>query len=130
MDIDKISSLISNTFDKELIPDLETESSIRKAIDLLDKGKVRVAEKHNDQWTVNEWIKKAILLYFKIQKMRKMEINGLEFYDKISLKTDYESQQVRVVPPGVARYGSYLAPGVVLMPGYINIGAYVDSNNG
>ena len=76
---------------------------------------------------MNEWIKKAILLYFKVRGMSKMEAGPFEFYDKIPLKKGFKLQKVRVVPPGMARYGSYLAPGVVLMPGYVNIGAYVDS---
>lgn len=88
-----------------------------------------MAEKKQGEWLVNEWTKKAILLYFKIQKIQTSEIGPLEFYDKIALKKNYEKLKVRVVPPGVARYGSYLAPGVVLMPGYVNIGAYVDSGS-
>ena len=128
MDLSQLENLINNAYDNSaLLSGNEYLSAIRQTIELLDRGKIRVAEKHNNDWTVNEWIKKAILLYFKTQKIEKIEIGAFEFYDKIALKKDYAQQQVRVVPPGMARYGSYLAPGVVLMPGYVNIGAYVDS---
>ena len=86
---------------------------------------MRVAERDGDGWTVNEWVKKAILLYFRLRKVEPMEIGGLLFLDKIPVKSDYASRGVRVVPPGVARYGSFLSEGVVLMPGYVNIGAWV-----
>jgi len=99
---------------------------IESVIEELDKGKVRVAEPDGDQWVVNEWIKKAVILYFGIRKMETLTAGPLEFHDKIPLKHDYSSQGVRVVPQAVARYGSYLAPGVILMPSYVNIGAYVD----
>ncbi len=121
------ASLIEKTYDSGDEPDHETIAAVRDTIELLDKGKIRVAENRNGNWEVNEWIKKAILLFFRIQKMSLMESGPFEFYDKIPLKKDYEAQKVRVVPPGAARYGSFLAPGVVLMPGYVNIGAYVDS---
>ncbi len=127
MDLVKIRKLIDQTYDKGIEPDETVKQAIRETIELLDKGKIRVAEKNDNDWRVNEWVKKAILLYFKIQELTKMEIGPFEFYDKIPLKKGFDLQQVRVVPPGIARYGSYLAPGVVLMPGYVNIGAYVDS---
>jgi 2,3,4,5-tetrahydropyridine-2,6-dicarboxylate N-succinyltransferase len=98
---------------------------IEEAIDLLDRGEVRVAEPGADGWVVNEWVKKAILLYFRIRKVEPMEIGGLRFLDKIPLKRVDPSLGVRVVPPGVARRGSFLSEGVVLMPGYVNIGAWV-----
>lgn len=110
---------------------LEKESSqeaIREVIELLDKGKLRTAEPRGDGiWQVNEWVKKAVILYFPIQKMRKMGCGDIEFFDKMDTKQDFEALGVRVVPNGVARYGSYLAPGVIMMPSYVNIGAYVDS---
>jgi 2,3,4,5-tetrahydropyridine-2-carboxylate N-succinyltransferase len=127
MDRDEIKQLIHASYENGITPDTRTSSAIEETIELLDKGKIRVAEKVGENWQVNEWIKKAILLYFKIRGMFKMEVGPFEFYDKIPLKKDFELQKVRVVPPGMARYGSYLAPGVVLMPGYVNIGAYVDS---
>src|ERR671930_481425 len=98
---------------------------IEEAIRLLDQGVVRVAERSDDGWRVNEWTKKAILLYFRLRKVEPMEVGGLRFLDKIPVKSDYAERGVRVVPPGVARYGSFLSEGVVLMPGFVNIGAWV-----
>ncbi|HET6624175.1 MAG TPA: 2,3,4,5-tetrahydropyridine-2,6-dicarboxylate N-succinyltransferase [Gaiellaceae bacterium] len=98
---------------------------IEEAVGLLDRGEARVAEKRDGEWVVNEWAKKAILLYFRLRKVVPMDVGGLHFLDKIPVKSDYAERGVRVVPPGVARFGSYLAEGVVLMPGYVNIGAWV-----
>jgi 2,3,4,5-tetrahydropyridine-2,6-dicarboxylate N-succinyltransferase len=99
---------------------------VEEAISLLDRGEARVAEPDGDGgWRVNEWLKKAILLYFRLRKVEPMEVGGLRFLDKIPVKDDYAERGVRVVPPGVARYGSFLSEGVVLMPGYVNIGAWV-----
>jgi 2,3,4,5-tetrahydropyridine-2-carboxylate N-succinyltransferase len=99
---------------------------IEDAIALLDRGEARVAEPDADGgWVVNEWTKKAILLYFRLRKVEALDVGGLHFLDKIPVKSDYAARGVRVVPPGVARYGSYLSEGVVLMPGYVNIGAWV-----
>jgi 2,3,4,5-tetrahydropyridine-2-carboxylate N-succinyltransferase len=98
---------------------------IEQAIQLLDGGEVRVAEKRDGAWVVNEWAKKAILLYFRVRKVEPMEMGGLHFLDKIPVKSDYAERGVRVVPPGVARYGAFLSEGVVLMPGFVNIGAWV-----
>ena len=98
---------------------------IEEAVGLLDRGEARVAEKRDGEWVVNEWTKKAILLYFRLRKVAPMDVGGLHFLDKIPVKSDYAERGVRVVPPGVARFGSYLAEGVVLMPGYVNIGAWV-----
>ena len=115
---------------RQLLDDKETIQHVETAIHLLDTGQLRIAEPtSDDQWHVNEWLKKAILLYFTIKKMQPIHAEALEFYDKIPLKKDFEQQQVRVVPPGVARYGAFLAPGVVMMPSYVNIGAYVDSGS-
>jgi 2,3,4,5-tetrahydropyridine-2-carboxylate N-succinyltransferase len=99
--------------------------AIEEAVAALDRGEVRVAEPSEAGWVVNEWAKKAILLYFRLRKVEPMEVGGLHFLDKIPVKSDYADRGVRVVPPGVARYGSYLAEGVVLMPGFVNIGAWV-----
>ena len=104
--------------------ELEAEP-IEEAIALLDAGEVRVAERAGDSWVVNEWVKKAILLYFRLRKLEPMEVGSLHFLDKIPVKSDYADRGVRVVPPGVARYGAFLAEGVVLMPGFVNIGAWV-----
>jgi len=99
--------------------------SIESVIELLDKGEVRVADHLSTGWHVNEWVKKAVLLYFSIRKNEEIHIGDFHFHDKIHMKKDFKKQGVRVIPPGVARYGSFLANGVVLMPGYVNIGAYV-----
>jgi 2,3,4,5-tetrahydropyridine-2-carboxylate N-succinyltransferase len=112
---------------RELLKEDLTQDTIREVIQALDHGKLRVAEPQGDAWTVNEWIKKAVILYFPIQKMETIEIGPLEFYDKMQLKRNYESLGVRVVPHAIARYGAFLARGVILMPSYVNIGAYVDS---
>jgi 2,3,4,5-tetrahydropyridine-2-carboxylate N-succinyltransferase len=104
--------------------ELDAEA-IESAITLLDRGQVRVAERRNGEWAVNEWTKKAILLYFRLRKVEPMEIGGLHFLDKIPVKDDYAERGVRVVPPGIARRGAFLSEGVVLMPGFVNIGAWV-----
>jgi len=98
---------------------------IEEAVRRLDVGEIRVAEQQGDTWVVNEWVKKAILLYFRLRRVEPMEAGGLSFLDKIPVKSDYADRGVRVVPPGVARYGSFLSEGCVLMPGFVNIGAWV-----
>lgn len=111
---------------EELWEDDELETApIEETIELLDRGEVRVAERRDGEWLVNEWVKKAILLYFKLRKVVPMRVGDLSFLDKIPVKADYAERGVRVVPPGVARYGSFLSEGVVLMPGFVNIGAWV-----
>ena len=107
------------------LKDAEHAAAVEEAIALLDQGKVRVAEQVGDEWVVNEWLKKAILLYFRLRGMETMRAGVLEFHDKIPVKQNLAELGVRVVPPGVARYGSYLEPGAILMPGYVNIGAWV-----
>ena len=111
---------------RALLNDTAAQTEIIQIIELLDKGHIRVAEPAENGWTVNQWIKKAVILYFLIRKMETIEVGPFEFHDKISLKRNFKSLGVRVVPHAVARYGSYLAPGVILMPSYVNIGAYVD----
>ncbi|HXC06478.1 MAG TPA: 2,3,4,5-tetrahydropyridine-2,6-dicarboxylate N-succinyltransferase, partial [Bacteroidia bacterium] len=113
---------------RELLKEEHTRDVIREVIQSLDKGYLRVAEPpvSGSQWKVNEWVKKAVILYFPIQKMETLEAGPLEFHDKMALKRNYESLGVRVVPHAVARYGAFLARGVILMPSYVNIGAYVD----
>ena len=111
---------------RNLLDNQETQECIKAIIEKVDKGKLRVAEQKDVSWEVNEWIKKAIILYFPIQKMKKSEAGPLEFHDKMKLKTGYANLGVRVVPHAIARYGSYLAPGVIMMPSYVNIGAFVD----
>lgn len=112
---------------RELLKDSKTQEAIREVIEYLDKGKLRVAEPIGDNWQVNEWVKKAVVLYFPIQKMETIEVGPFEFHDKMLLKRNYEQLGVRVVPHAVARYGAFLAKGVIMMPSYVNIGAYVDS---
>ena len=111
---------------RELLKEENTINTIRKVIALLDKGELRVAEPLDDGWQVNEWVKKAVVLYFPIQKMETLEAGIFEYHDKMPLKTDYAAQGVRVVPGASARQGSYLSAGTILMPSYVNIGAYVD----
>ncbi|MCQ2261980.1 MAG: 2,3,4,5-tetrahydropyridine-2,6-dicarboxylate N-succinyltransferase [Bacteroidales bacterium] len=110
---------------RELLNEPQTREAILAAIEQLDKGEIRTAEKINNRWVANEWVKKAILLYFAIQQMNTIEVGPFEYHDKIPLKKDYARQGVRVVPHAIARYGSFLEPGVVMMPSYVNIGAYV-----
>ena len=98
---------------------------VEETIAALDRGELRVAEKHGDEWIVNEWVKKAILLYFRVRKMEPLELGPFLYHDKIPLKRDYAERGVRVVPPAAARFGSFLSPDVVLMPSYVNIGAWV-----
>ncbi len=116
--------------DRSLLQKEEVKEAIRRIIEAVDKGEVRCAEPldlENSKWQVNEWVKKAIIMYFPIQTMRTMQAGELEWYDKMELKRGYEELGVRVVPHAVARYGAYIAPGAILMPSYVNIGAYVDS---
>ncbi len=112
---------------RDLLKEKQYQDAVREVIELLDKGKVRVAEKQNNEWIVNEWVKQAILLYFPIQQMEVMEVGPFEYYDKIPLKKNWKEAGVRVVPPATARYGSFIESGAILMPSYVNIGAYVGS---
>ncbi len=112
--------------DRSLLQTKEIQSAIREVIDQLDKGKLRVAEPQGGGWRVNEWIKKAVILYFPIQQMETIEVGPFEFHDKIALKKNYKELGVRVVPHAIARYGSFVNTGVIMMPSYVNIGAYVD----
>ena len=111
---------------RELLKTQETQTAIRSVISELDEGKLRVAEPTADGWKVNEWVKKAVMLYFPIQKMETIEAGPMEFHDKIPLKRNYAEKGIRVVPHAVARHGAYISKGVILMPSYVNIGAYVD----
>ena len=118
--------ILSAWENRDLLKDTKYADAVRAVIEEVDKGRLRVAEKNEEQWKVNEWIKQAILMYFGIQQMQTWELAPFEFYDKMLLKKDYKSLGVRAVPHAVARYGAYLAKNVVLMPSYVNIGAYVD----
>lgn len=113
---------------RELLKEKSTVNTINEVIDLLDKGQLRVAEPSADgSWKVNDWVKKAVILYFPTRKMSTIEVGPFEFHDKMALKTNYASLGVRVVPHAIARYGSFLAKDVIMMPSYVNIGAYVGS---
>jgi 2,3,4,5-tetrahydropyridine-2,6-dicarboxylate N-succinyltransferase len=113
--------------DRTLLANSKTLDAINLVIELLDKGKLRCAEPQGDNWIVNDWVKKAVILYFPTRKMETFKAGPLEFHDKMALKHNYAELGVRVVPHAVARYGAYLAKGVILMPSYVNIGAYVDT---
>jgi len=115
--------------DRSLLKEASTEAAIREVIEHLDKGRLRTAEPTSDGWQVNEWVKKAVVLYFPIQEMKTIEVGPFEFHDKMELKKNYADLGVRVVPHAVARYGAYVAPGVIMMPSYVNIGAHVDSGS-
>lgn len=112
--------------DRSLLEQSETQETIREVISQLDLGQLRVAEPTTEGWKVNEWVKKAVVLYFPIQQMETLEAGPLEFHDKMPLKRGYKEKGIRVVPHAVARHGAYLSKGVIMMPSYVNIGAYVD----
>ncbi len=111
---------------RELLKNADTQNAIREVIEMLDKGKLRTAEPIAEGWQVNDWVKKAVIMYFPIQQMETIEVGPFEFHDKMKLKCNYAEQGVRVVPNAVARYGAFLQKGVIMMPSYVNIGAYVD----
>jgi 2,3,4,5-tetrahydropyridine-2-carboxylate N-succinyltransferase len=112
--------------DRSLLQDSSTIKAIREVIQLLDEGKLRCASPTDKGWEVNEWVKKAVVLYFPIQKMETLEAGIFEYHDKMPLKRNYKERGIRVVPNAVARHGAYISSGVILMPSYVNIGAYVD----
>ena len=124
-----MKSIIEEAWEnRELLKEKKTIQAIEKVIEDLDKGEIRVAEPiGNEKWQINEWVKKAVVMYFPIRKMETIEIGPLEFHDKMKLKKNYKKLGVRVVPHAIARYGAYIGPEVIMMPSYINIGAYVDS---
>lgn len=111
---------------RELLGEKNTQDTIREIVSLLDEGSLRVAEPTENGWQVNEWVKKAVVMYFPIQTMETIEVGPFEFHDKIPLKKDYKAKGIRVVPHAVARHGAYISKGTILMPSYVNIGAYVD----
>ncbi len=111
---------------RELLKETDIQKAIREVIDLIDEGALRCAEPTDTGWQINEWVKKAVVLYFPIQKMEVLEAGIFEYHDKIPLKKGYQQKGIRVVPHAVARHGAYISPGTILMPSYVNIGAYVD----
>tara|TARA_Y100001968_G_C19450300_1_gene768074 strand:+ start:5027 stop:5842 length:816 start_codon:yes stop_codon:yes gene_type:complete len=123
----ELKNIIENAWENQsLLNESAVVTSIERVIELLDKGSLRIAEPTSNGWQVNEWIKKAVVLYFPIRKMETLEAGPLEFHDKMKLKTNYKQLGIRVVPHAVSRYGAYISSGVILMPSYVNIGAYVD----
>lgn len=123
-----LQQTIENIWDnRELLQNEDSQKAIREVISLVDKGELRTAEPTENGWQVNEWVKKAVVMYFPIQKMETIEVGPFEFHDKMPLKRNYAEKGVRVVPHAIAREGAYIASGVILMPSYVNIGAYVDS---
>jgi len=129
--MNQLQSIIEKAWENRALLQEETSTkAIKEVIDLLDAGTLRVAEPNQSEvsggWQVNEWVKKAVVMYFPIQKMETFEVGIFEFHDKIPLKRDYAKKGIRVVPPAVARHGAYISKGVILMPSYVNIGAYVD----
>ncbi|MDC0389404.1 2,3,4,5-tetrahydropyridine-2,6-dicarboxylate N-succinyltransferase [Flavobacteriaceae bacterium] len=126
----KVKKIIESAWEnKKLLENEETKLAIKSVIESLDKGEIRVAEPTNNGWVVNEWIKKAVILYFPIQKMKTVEIGPFEFHDKIPLKNNYAKKGIRVVPHAIARFGAYISKGVILMPSYVNIGSYIDEGS-
>ncbi|MFP9118167.1 2,3,4,5-tetrahydropyridine-2,6-dicarboxylate N-succinyltransferase [Flavobacterium sp. RNTU_13] len=125
--MNNLQTLIEQAWeDRSLLQNENTTNAIREVIELLDTGKLRVAEPTADGWQVNEWVKKAVVMYFPIQKMETLEAGIFEYHDKMPLKRNYAEKGIRVVPNAVARHGAYISGGVILMPSYVNIGAYVD----
>ena len=123
-----MQSIIESAWeDRSLLKKSETQEAIREVINQLDTGKLRVASPTDGGWQVNEWVKKAVVLYFPIQKMETLEAGPMEFHDKMPLKRGYKEKGIRVVPHAIARHGAYISSGVILMPSYVNIGAYVDA---
>jgi len=125
IDKDKIEKAFNNY---ELLNELEYKKSVNDTINLLDMGELRVVYKEGDEWHVNEWVKKAVILYFVLRKSEPVELGIFNYNDKVKLKKNYDKLGVRVVPGAIARYGSYLSKGVILMPSFVNIGAYVGNN--
>ncbi|MFK7113247.1 2,3,4,5-tetrahydropyridine-2,6-dicarboxylate N-succinyltransferase [Flavobacterium oreochromis] len=113
--------------DRSLLQEEATQEAIREVVNLLDAGTLRVAEPISSGWQVNEWVKKAVVMYFPIQKMETFEVGIFEYHDKMPLKKNYAEKGIRVVPNAVARHGAYISSGVIMMPSYVNIGAYVDA---
>lgn len=124
---EKLRQLVEEAWDdRGLLQYKEYSEAIEVVIQRLNNGELRVAEPILSGWAINEWVKKAVILYFPIKQMKEIKVGPFVFHDKMELKTDYKEKGVRVVPHGVARYGAFLASGVIMMPSYVNIGAYVD----
>ncbi len=123
----EIKQLIEQAWDnRALLKEEKTQNTIREVIGMIDAGTLRCAEPTENGWQINEWVKKAVVLYFPIQKMETLEAGIFEYHDKMPLKRGYEAKGIRVVPGAIARHGAYISPGTIMMPSYVNIGAYVD----
>ena len=122
-----IESTIDAAFDDGTHASDEAVAAVNEALDLLDRGKVRIAEKRDGEWVVNQWLKRAVLLSFRQRSMETIEVGPFEFHDKVPLKHNYAEAGVRAVPPAVVRHGAFVESGAVLMPSYVNIGAWVGS---
>lgn len=123
-----IKSIIENAWEnRDFLREDVAQNAVREVVNRLDLGELRVAEPTVNGWLVNEWVKKAVVMYFPIQQMETIEVGPFEFHDKIPLKHGYQAKGVRVVPHAIARHGSFVNKGVIMMPSYVNIGAYVDS---
>ena len=127
-DREELRSIIDRVWeDHTQLRNLEAQAAVNEVIERLDRGELRAAEPDGEGgWMVNDWVKKAVILYFPTRELRQTNAGEMEYYDKMNLKRNYREQGVRVVPPAVARYGAFLGRGVVMMPSYVNIGAYVD----
>jgi 2,3,4,5-tetrahydropyridine-2-carboxylate N-succinyltransferase len=120
---ERIAAMWEETSDPSAVIDTD---AVEETIDLLDRGVVRVAGPDGDgAWAVHAWVKQAVLLYFRVRGLETTDVGPFEYHDRLPLKHGYDELGVRVVPPAVARYGAHLEPGVVLMPSYVNIGAWV-----
>lgn len=129
--MDELKALISAAYeDRQRLGEPEVVAAVRATLEHLDKGRLRVATRSEDgTWTTHAWVKQAVLLYFGVQKMERMEVGPFEFHDKIPLKKNLEAAGVRLVPPGTVRYGAFLEKGAIVMPGYVNLGAWVGSGS-
>ena len=124
--MEQLRTKVSAAFaDRALLKDSTYADAVRETVALLDRGELRVAQRGPQGWSVNAWVKEAILLFFAVSEMRVLELPPFEFYDKVPLKKGLAAAGVRVVPPGTVRYGAFIERGAVVMPGYVNIGAYV-----
>ena len=127
MDRTELIKLIDTAWaDRSLLSSNDYKKAVEYCLEMINEGEFRVAEPTESDWKVNEWLKRAVIMYFQVREMETIEVGPFEFHDKIPLKTDYAAKKVRVVPHAIARYGAYIAPGAVLMPSYVNIGSYVD----
>ena len=131
---EELEQIITDAYQKvseepSIVNNPDVKNAIEKSIALLDEGKIRVASPSGDDWKVNIWVKQAILLYFRVAGMEVIKSGDIEYWDKIPVKKNYDKIGVRVVPPALARYGSYIEPGAILMPSYVNIGAYVSAGS-